>query len=259
MRYSGSDDSQAGKGSEKIASLFYQKKEFNVYASYQAASDRYLPKLGFFPEIDYKGPQFSASYQKTIVKGPIQGYNIGSDYTNYQHFDGGFYRRDWDLNGYLTFRHGPAFSYLLDLPNFEGQKDRFQSAGVTYPNDNPYRQVSAGADWGTQAELPYHTYKVGGKYRLMGKLDLGLTYQALFYQGYSDQIIGTLNYDMGHDRAISGRVVKQNDKLNPYIAFRRSGNAGMEYYLVVGDPNALQFRSSIILKVTYPIERVLKG
>jgi hypothetical protein len=41
--------------------------------------------------------------------------------------------------------------------------------------------------------------------------------------------------------------------INAYIAFRRSGNKGAEYFLIFGDPNARQFQASLILKAVFPV------
>ena len=64
---------------------------------------------------------------------------------------------------------------------------------------------------------------------------------------------------MGNDKFFSGRAVKTDDDWNAYFSYRRSGNQGMEYYFIVGDPNALKWRNSFIVKVVYPIEIVLGG
>jgi hypothetical protein len=39
---------------------------------------------------------------------------------------------------------------------------------------------------------------------------------------------------------------------NWYLSFRQSGNRGAEYYLILGDPNAVSFRTSLILKAVFP-------
>ena len=60
--------------------------------------------------------------------------------------------------------------------------------------------------------------------------------------------------DLGRNRAISGRVVYQSGLTDGYLAFRRSGNRGTEYCLILGDPNALRFRASLLLKIISPID-----
>ena len=67
-------------------------------------------------------------------------------------------------------------------------------------------------------------------------------------------MIFSANYDLGKDRYLSGRLVRSDNDTNFYIALRQSGNLGTEYFLILGDPNAQRFRSSLILKVTVPFE-----
>jgi hypothetical protein len=62
------------------------------------------------------------------------------------------------------------------------------------------------------------------------------------------------NDDLRRNRAISGRIVYQTGQTNAYLAFRRSGNRGTEYYLILGDPNATHFRASLLLKVVTPFD-----
>jgi hypothetical protein len=88
-------------------------------------------------------------------------------------------------------------------------------------------------------------------------LQLTGTYQVVQHGDTERQAILSANYDLGSDRSISGRAVMQGDDWNAYIAYKRSGNAGMEYFVILGDPNAQKFRSSLILKVTYPLQMFL--
>ncbi len=257
MRYTGSEEPGLGGGQNSAESLSYNFREWSVYQFHQAASANFNPRLGFIPEVDLNGDENGFVYTKVLTKGPLLGYSYGGDIVEYRHFDGGFYRRDWDLNGSINLRQGLKVTYLHDQPNFEGEKDHLDSLTVAYPSTNPYRNLSIGSDWGTQAVLPYHTVRIKGAYRTLGKLDLNLSYEGVNYQGFTDQVILSANYDMGRDRAITGRIVKQGTQINPYIAFRRSGNAGAEYFLILGNPNTDQFKTALVLKVTYPLAKVI--
>jgi hypothetical protein len=53
---------------------------------------------------------------------------------------------------------------------------------------------------------------------------------------------------------ISGRIVGQCGHTGSNLAFRRSGNRGAEYYVILGDPNAARFRGSFLLKVVTPFD-----
>jgi hypothetical protein len=104
-----------------------------------------------------------------------------------------------------------------------------------------------------QAGSSYRSLGVAGAYRAAKGLQLSLREQHVDYQGAADQTIFTAAYDLGKDRSIAGRLVRQNDQVNGYLAYQRSGNAGMEYFLILGDPNAPTYRNSITLKVVIPI------
>ncbi len=256
-RYTGSEDTDLGRGHTTSFGGSYNFKEWSAYLFHESASANYNPALGFIQEVDFKGPEVGFAYTKTLTKGSLLGYGYAADLLEYQHFEGGFYRRDWDFNANLTTRKGLKVTYAHDQPNFEGQKDNLESLTFMFPSTNPYRNLSVGSDWGTQAVLPYHTARVKAAYRTLGKLDLSLTYQGVDYLGFTDQVILTANYDMGHDRALSGRIVKQGSTIDPYIAYRRSGNAGAEYFLILGNPNTTQFKTALVLKVTYPLEKII--
>ena len=77
--------------------------------------------------------------------------------------------------------------------------------------------------------------------------------QHVDYQGPSDQTILTTAYDLGGDRSIAGRMVRQNNQVNAYLAYQRSGNEGVEYFLILGDPNAPVYRNAITLKIVVPV------
>ena len=257
VRSAGSNDSVVGIGQESDVNVTYNKKEWFFIADHENMSANYGSALAYDPENDLKGENYELSYNKSLTKGPFLSYGLDTSAVEFKHFDGGFYRREYAVNINAGFRKGLGFNYLHDLPDFEGERDHLDSILFSYPNTNPYRNVSVSTDWGTQALIPYHIARVSGAYRTLGKLDLNLSFQALQYSGYSDQVILSGNYDMGRDQAISGRIVKQGSTIDPYIAFRRSGNAGAEYFLILGNPNTAEFKSSLILKVTYPIEKIL--
>ena len=101
--------------------------------------------------------------------------------------------------------------------------------------------------------MAYRSITASTAYRLTKKLQLTLRDQHVDYGGPADQTIFSANWDLGGDRAISGRLVRQNGNTNAYLAFQRSGNQGIEYFLILGDPNADKFRSSLILKVAIPL------
>jgi len=256
LRDQASFDQQLGTGFNHYAQINYTKAPFYAQIDDSWLQKSFDPALGFVPEVDLQGPTFFANYLKQYAKGPWQQIYAQVNEVDFDHTDGSFYRND--RNFYLNLNNRPSklyFETTLDWPDFEGQHDHTIEGALHYPYNDPHRYTTAGFVTGTEALLPYHVINLGEQYRMLGnKLDLGLTGQLVDYQGYNDQIIFTANYDMGNDRSISGRVVKQGSQVGAYLSFQRTGNRGPEYFVVLGDPNAPEFKAALIVKVTVPIQ-----
>lgn len=260
FRTMGTKDADNGFGQSQYASVSYNKNPWGIYSDYTYTEASFSPRLGFVPEVDLKGPSMYAEYNPLFEKGTVAQVDLNVYGGSFQHIDGSFYRNEGTINA--SFQHrktGLQPSASIDWQDFEGQKDRLVTTNLEYPYNNGYRNVYAGYSFGTAATLPYRTASFGGRYRtLRNKLDLSLSAQTVSYQGYADQIIFTANYDLGKDQSISGRIVKAGGNIGPYIAYRKAGNRGAEYFLLVGNPNTEQFRTAVVLKVTVPFEIALK-
>ena len=68
-----------------------------------------------------------------------------------------------------------------------------------------------------------------------------------------------MNYDLTNTMTIGGRVVFERDELessnrwNPHVSFRRSGEAGIETFLILGDPSGNEFVPRLEGKVLFPL------
>ncbi|WP_144240977.1 DUF5916 domain-containing protein [Fimbriimonas ginsengisoli] len=253
VRDMGSRDTTLHSGEQTDLALGYFKGGFFSNAGYTRATENFFPGVGFVPETDYKGMNYFLGYQHPLDKGPLQSYAVNLTYLNYDHISGKRYRDDANGDFAVTTRSGLALDYNVDRATFEGSHDRIDTATVSFPVSDPYRNVQTSYASGEIGGDKYRLLTVGSSYRLFGKLQLTGTYQK-FHLGAvdTDQTIFSSFYDLGHDRSVSGRLVRTGSDTNWYLAFRRSGNRGAEYYLIFGDPSALRFRTSVILKVVVP-------
>ena len=252
LRDMASKDSIVGFGQQYDANITYVKAGLAVQAGYIHADPNFKPRLGFVQEVNFKGPFIAGEYNKNFDKGKVKDFHVEAYGISYDHIDDTFYRNEYGGAANATLASGLNISTAIDLANFEGSKDSLYTLRLTFPKGNPYKFFQLGLDEGRQAGFHYKSYTVASAYRVGKRLQLVLRGQHVDYQGPSDQLICSLSYDLGQDRSISGRFVRQGSKTNAYVAFQRSGNAGIEYFLIVGDPNAEQFRSSVILKVVFP-------
>lgn len=257
FRSMGSQDTAAGSGQYETASAFYLKKEWNAYIEYDRASPRFRPRLGFLPEIDYKGPSYNLGYNKVFPQGGVAEVGLGYVGASLTHIDGSQYRRRDEIDSQLALRNRSQLTVIYYKERFEGQDDHLLQAAITYPRDDVFRNISFRYDHGTLALEPYTSVSTAATYRFGQRLQAGFRYQQVQHAGRQDQLILTGSYDLTHDRSVSGRLVKSNSDINGYMSLRQSGNRGMEYYLILGDPNAPRFRASGIVKVVCPFDLLL--
>lgn len=255
LRTENSQDSAVGHGSEDALQLSYAKA--GVYGSMGTIrrAKNFDPALGFVPETDFQGANASLGYERSAAHGPFQtvGGHIGG--LTYDRTSGRNYRGDFNFSGYLVTRAGLLADFIVDRPTFEGSKDRIDTYELAYPQNDPYRNVSLGYTHGEISSEPYRLVSAQANYRMFRRFQLSASYQRYHLGDFeTDQEIIGGNYDLGNDRSISGRVVSSHGKTNFYVALRRAGNRGAEYYLIFGDPNALTFRSSLILKLVVPFK-----
>jgi hypothetical protein len=46
-------------------------------------------------------------------------------------------------------------------------------------------------------------------------------------------------------------VVRRSGDTNAYFSFREAGGKGMEYYVIVGDPNATTWQNRVTVKLVW--------
>jgi hypothetical protein len=251
-RLMGSQDSVLGKAQQNAINFSYTKSGLNAAIGYTSSGIGFAPKLGFVPEVNYKGPGAFIDYSHSLNKGVLSDFDVALYGLSYNRVDGSYYRKEGVVSVNATIRPGLNLRAAADISDFLGTPESYFSWGISYPRGNPYSNIDAQFDHGMQGGFPYRSVTIGSSYRVAKGLQLSLREQHVDYQGAADQLIFTTAYDLGHDRSIAGRVVRQNNRVNGYLAYQRSGNEGMEYFLILGDPNSSTYRNSLTLKIVFP-------
>jgi hypothetical protein len=252
-RLMGSQDSVLGTKQQSDLNLSYSKNGLNAAAGWTRSDKGFSPKLGFVPETNYSGPGVFVDYDHNLNRGVLSDFNVSFYGVSYNRIDGTYYRKEGAVGVSATIRPGVNIRFSADLADFLGQPESLYSMAVSFPRGNPYTNIGAQLDQGMQGGFPYHSLTVSSSYRAAKKLQFSVQEQHVDYQGAADQTIITSAYDLGNDRSIAGRLVKQNSQVNAYLAYQRSGNEGIEYFLILGDPNAPTYRNSLTLKLVIPI------
>ncbi|MBS1703480.1 MAG: hypothetical protein JST12_17585 [Armatimonadetes bacterium] len=252
-RHMDSQDTTLGEGVQNDAYLTYSRSGFTSTTGWAFASKNFKPRLGFVSEVDLKGFGSFNDFTRNFDHGPLSDMDVQASITAYDHADGSFYRNEQFYQASATLRGGLNLSLGIDQANFEGSKDSLYTYAATYPRGNPYNNVRIQYDQGMQAGLPYHSITGTTSYLPNKKLQFTLREQHVDYDVASDQTIFTTAWDLGKDRSIASRFVRQDNNFNAYLAYQRSGNQGTEYYFILGDPNALTYRNALTLKLVVPV------
>ncbi len=259
LRNMGSRDTLLGFGQQYDLDLGYSRAGLTFMGGWTRADAGFNPRLGFVQEVNLQGPALGFEYARTYSHGSVSDYDAQVLGLSYDHADGSFYRKEANLTASATVRPGLNLLMGADLADFEGSKDSLYSLQAQYPRGNPYKNLALHLDVGRQAGIQYRSLTAASAYRITRKLQLTLREQHVTYGAQSDQTIFSTNWDLGRDRAVSGRIVRQGNDTNAYLAFQRNGNLGVEYFLILGDPNARRYRNSLILKIAVPLTLGRKG
>lgn len=247
-----SQDTELGNGRDTSLAAEYSANGTWAMADYQDTTEGFRPRLGFFPESNFKGPHLGTSKVFQWKTGPVNMVGSKLEFADYRRQNGDQYRRMFNWDAFTILRSGALVQFNTDWTRFEGSDDRLTYVTAGFPFNDPYRSVFVNYSWGEFGGDKYDSVRLDVNQRPTSQLQLTGSLQAVRYNGYEQQAILGFNYDLRQDRSITGRMVRQGNDTNAYFAFRRSGNKGMEYYLIVGDPNARTFRSSVILKLVTP-------
>jgi hypothetical protein len=244
-----------GNGNRVNFGGVFFKDGWNAVAEYAQISPQFNPRLGFAPERNFKGINLSLDKSSTYKKGTIMETEFAIGHQNYRTYDtNDLYRRAFDATASLTTRDGWDLDLNAHYEKFFNSHDRFVFISLEKPRGDSYRHWQLDAVFGNIAGQPYRSFTGSLSYRPMWNWQVNLVMQSVDHFDHSVQNILSSVYDIGRDMSVSGRLVRDGNDVNAYIAFRKSGEKGAEYFLILGDPNASRFQTALVLKAVIPFE-----
>ncbi len=250
------EDTGLGKGQRTNAGFTINKNGINGEYQFLEISPNFNQALGFNPQVDLKGFKgYTENFQPTT--GSMKWYDYGYDYHDFKSFDGSqFYSRggEYWLGG--NFKSSDLLLFAQQsFERFQGNDDRTTTLQVAYPNSDNYNQVLLSVTDGVVAGDKFRFEVLKATKKFYGKLQLSASYNKIHVLGENSvQLILTGSYDLGNDRSINGRILRQDDNVNAYLSYNKSGARGVEYYVILGDPNALKTATALVVKVVWPFE-----
>lgn len=208
-------------------------------------------RLGYVPQVDRRGGFMYQEYNREYRNGPVRKVSLHAYADDFKHFDGSNETRSMSMNGSFETPSDWEFSGGYNREVFENEVREIYSAGAGWNVSNRFRQISVFYNWGDQDGRYTDFLSVEGKFRLAPGLDLGVETSAFKLGGRRDQSVVTLGWEMDSEQSLTGRFVRTDGDSNWYLAYRKSGGLGLEYFFIFGDPNAREFRNRAAFKVVW--------
>lgn len=247
-------DEDRGQGGMYSLGGFYEDRGLNTWFDVTALDRKFAPRLGFAREVDAKVLSGGFSKQQIYETGAIMEteYSINGNYAT--RWNGDQYRRSVSGSVSITDRKGLDIDFGGSVSRFEENDDFRLNLSIEKPRGDRYRRWEIGGSLGRLRGERFVSYEGSLSFRPIENLQVNVG--AEFVRHFRDErlIILSANYDLTKALSVSGRAVQNGDDTNAYVSLRRTGVRGMEYFLIVGDPNSRSFRSTVILKVVTPFD-----
>ena len=247
-----SHDTEIGAGSYMFGEASYDRH--NVFArvdGYQASAN-YLDRLDYFTETNIRGTDGSIGVRQPHAKGAVASTSETVFGSYYRYLNGDPYRKMAGVSGNATLRNGISNTASYRSEDFLDFHDHLVSL-----SSRGYRlgglRIGAVTDIGNLAGHSY--FNILGEVRgnVTKHLQIhGSIQQVKHFENREQSILG-FDYDLGKERAITGRMVQIGSRVNTYAAYSFRDRAAT-YQLILGDPNSDSFRTRIALKAVYPLE-----
>ncbi|MGV3617757.1 MAG: DUF5916 domain-containing protein [Fimbriimonas sp.] len=250
-------DTERGHGRRVNTGLNYNKDGFFGGGEWVEVTPQFLPRLGFAPQTDFRGYNAYAGMQRLLSKGPLQGWEFNLGGIDWRTFGGDNFISG--VNGFasITLRNGTDLDMGFNFEKFRQNDDKVYFFDYDKANGDPYRNAGFHIETGEIAGRSYTSISPRISLRPLPRLQLSGTYQSVRHYDVSDQTILTASYDLNMADSVSGRFIQQDRRTSWYLAYRRTGNKGAEYYVILGEPRVnidRSFQASLILKAVFPID-----
>jgi hypothetical protein len=221
---------------------------------------------GWYDEIDSDQRDVIASfgYEREYDRTYFREWAIWASTKYAQRLNGDLYEREYELEGDVDIYTGVVFSARIRDTDRPPYRDRMATAELGWLRHRLFVPGEIGVTFGDVKDTDFlrawfgqsiHplsalTASVRTEYR---RQDYPLNHEDKTEGGvvHTYQAIGTLQYDLTTERAVSGRLIRTDDGWNGYATFQQVVRKGMDIYLIVGEPKADTWTKRVAIKTTF--------
>lgn len=208
----------------------------------------YVNHLGYRPFTGIRGGGVQGILSNEWRQGVIRSIFVGANAITSNTYEGELFQQDYAIFSNISTHS----DYSLYVNWFGGQfkefTDSILSIRMSARSSDQFNNVSIGYNWGKQADE--RLQRISGNLNLrLYSITAGFTTSIQWHIEKRYQQILTLSYDFTPAISLGSRLIWQVEEVNIYFALRRSGYAGTDYFIILGDPNAIEFKRRIVAKI----------
>ncbi|MXZ00144.1 carbohydrate binding family 9 domain-containing protein, partial [Candidatus Poribacteria bacterium] len=208
----------------------------------------FVNNLGYHPFTGYRGINLTTMFKNEWREGIVRSLTLFAHTDATNTYQGEVFSRDIRLYSELLTHNDYSLSAFWHGGRFKEFSDSVFSISLGVRATDRFNNFSVSYDWGEQAGEQF--YGVSGNLNLRAHgFTAGLTSQVQWHFELQYQQILTLTYDFSPALSLGSRLIWQVEGTNIYFALRRSGYAGTDFFIILGDPNAQEFKRRLVTKV----------
>ena len=208
----------------------------------------FVNNLGYQPFTGYRGVNFTTMFKNEWREGIVRSLTLFAHTDVANTYEGEVFSRNIRLSSQLLTHNDYSLSAFWNGGQFKEFSDSLFSISLGARATDRFNNVSVDYDWGEQADEELHRISANLNLRAYS-FTAGLTSQVQWHFERRYQQILTLTYDFSPALSLGSRLIWQVDGTNIYFALRRSGYAGTDFFIILGDPNAQEFKQRLVAKV----------
>ena len=235
-------------GRKGFASLDYNGSIFQPSVFVFFTDPDFVNNLGYHPFTGNRGGALQGIIKNEWREGLIRSIYIGANVIASNTYEGEVFQQDFAVFSDFLTHSDYGLSIGWNGGQFQEFTDSVFNIRFKARASDQFNNVSIGYNWGEQADKRIH--------RISGNLNLraygftaGLSSSIQWHFEKRYQHILTLAYDFSSALSLGSRLIWQVEGFNIYFALRRSGYAGTDFFIILGDPNAQEFKQRLVAKV----------
>ena len=241
--WEGNSDGRTGDVNLRYNGSLFQSVLFGYFVD-----PDFVNNLGYRPFTGLRGGGAEGIISNEWRQGLIRSVFVGANVIAANNYDGELFQQDFSVFSNFSTHS----DYGLSINWFGGRFQEFTDSvfriRLRARTSDQFNNVNISYNWGEQADERLHRVSGNLNLRVYG-FTAGLSSNIQWHFERRYQQILTFGYDFSPALSLGSRLIWQAEGINIYFALRRSGYAGTDFFIILGDPNASEFKQRLIAKV----------